>query len=393
MIAMKKNGILFFISLATLCSTNGFCQESVLNKGAITAPHYCDTLPFSIIKNKIVIEVGVNGQKRHFMLDTGAPTVISRSFYKEITSDSVTSNRNVTDANGKTNKLSLVNISSIKLDKSIFRNVPALLLDDTTLILKCLKIDGFIGSNLLRNSIIQFDAKTKRIIITDDLKNLQLGNTNAIDIVLDNQSNPFINILINRKNKETFLFDTGSDEFIALSDHLLSKQKKYNLSIIANGIGSSTMGAFGNGSFTNKTRIKLDEFQFCNSHFRNVISETTPSETSRIGERIFNYGITTIDYIGKKMYFHSYTTNEIDGYEKKWNLTPSFQNNTPVVGTVWSDTLGAKPGETIMAIDGHPLPSDPCEFFLSNPLEGKETAILTIRNKEGINRDILIQKR
>lgn len=389
---MTKYEHLFLLLLFIIgIDSNVFCQENVFNKGMLQRQNYLDTIDFTVVKNKIIIEAEVNGRKRRFMLDTGAPLVVSKSFYRETTSDTSLIKQSVTDANGKTHDMTLAIIDSVKVGKLNLREVPALLLDNNSLILKCLNIDGFIGSNVLRNSVVQFNTKTGKIIITDDVRKLGLQKQNASDITLDNQSNPEIKISIN-KHSVPFLFDSGSDEFIVLSNELLEEQKKNNLHIVAKGVGSSTMGAFGNGYFTTKARVKINNFSFCNVDFIDAICETTPSNISRIGEQILNYGIVTIDYHHRKMFFESFFGNRIQCHEKKWDLTPSFQNNTPVVGTVWSDKLAAEPGDIIMAIDGKKLPAEPCQFFLSTLLEGKEAAELTIKKKDESIKTMQIHK-
>jgi hypothetical protein len=67
-----------------------------------------------------------------------------------------------------------VSLKEIKIGNTTFAGIPTLVnLPDQ---LKCWHVDGIVGSNLLRNSIVVFDGQKHQIIITDQLDKLPFLN-------------------------------------------------------------------------------------------------------------------------------------------------------------------------------------------------------------------------
>src|SRR5690606_6751659 len=103
-----------------------------------------------------------------------------------------------------------------------FLNTLGLVLPESAMqIYGCHQIDGIIGSNMLRKSIIQFDSENKQIILTNNPENLELKNINYQKMTLTkNQSSPFIQVILKKGDKDASintLFDTGNNGFFDIT--------------------------------------------------------------------------------------------------------------------------------------------------------------------------------
>jgi hypothetical protein len=127
---------------------------------------------------------------------------------------------------------------------------------------------------------------------------------------------------------------------------------------------------------------------------RNIISETTIDGNSRIGARLLEYGILTIDYKNSKSYFEPYSQT-VHLPEESWDLSPTFINGKLVIGRIWSKELTKiSVGDEILSINEKDMTSiSECEFLLNSPLLDIKMATLKIRNAKGEIQTIKIQKR
>ena len=205
--------ILFF-------SLPNFAQNVNFNKGKVAKKNYYTKVAYTELKNKIIIPVKIQGQTYRFLFDTGAPNLISHSL-KDLIETKALQTIQVKDANDKRRPLNVVVIPLLDIGGVSFKNSPAIVNDTASnFLFDCLKIDGIIGSNLVRDAIVQIDSKKKQIILTDQVRKLGLEGLNYLDMALNsNQSSPYIWIRLKGEGKarEQVLLDTGAEGFYDLS--------------------------------------------------------------------------------------------------------------------------------------------------------------------------------
>ena len=221
---IKLNLSILFLLLSSLI----FAQKIGFNQGKIIQKNYYEEINFELVNNKIIIPVDINNKTYKFLLDTGAPNVISKSVSEEI---NIQNSKKiiVSDANNQMDQMEMVAIESIKLGDLSFENNVALVSDlDNHFVLKCFKIDGFIGSNLFRNSVVKISLKDKKIIITNHIKNLQTSAKPTKMVLVGEQKSPYVEINFSndkkRKVTEHVLMDTGMDGLYEMSLFFLKKK-------------------------------------------------------------------------------------------------------------------------------------------------------------------------
>lgn len=238
-------------------------------------------------------------------------------------------------------------------------------------VFKCFGIDGWIGSDLLLDYIVQIDPKEKIVRLTKDIHSIPLDKSKEEEMILiGNQGSPYIWIHFDENDKpfkDFVMVDTGMYGIYDLSldtyERLLKNNKIY---LLAKSEGASTISAFGLGESSEQLlfhypRIRVNDFTF-----KNYVNKVTLANNSRIGSKLLTYGTMTFDFINEKFYFEN-QEKEIDLNQKKPFFQPTYHNEKLIVGIVWDERLRDKIqfGDQILAVNGKDLTKiDFCDLVL-----------------------------
>jgi len=394
---MRKVTVLFLVFISHISAA-----QFSLNQGDVDRKDYFIPLPYENVAGKIIIPVTINAHVYRFLLDTGSPVVLSQELY-ELLKPSVIKRISLSDQSGKKDSSGLVMLEKIGLGDITFINTPAII-SDNPYIFSCLKIDGIVGSNLLRNSIVQFSSRAKTIIITNDNRKLTLNKKQSSPLLLDNlQSTPIIKILLQSsrtgKNvREEVVFDSGDDNFYVLAmKHFKAFQQYQVFDTVAQGFGANSYGFNGLANDTIDYRLAVKNIVVNGANFINARLNTTLDENSRIGSTIIDYGTVTLDYKNKLFYFDPFvTTSDLKAETADFNVSPGFENGKIVVGVIWDPALREKlkHGEEVVSINGILCNTiDPCDILTRNTPFVHETKLtLKVRHDNGNVSDVVIVK-
>lgn len=386
---------LFF--LAICCAGMAQEQPVTLNLGAHEPASYYEEIPYEVVNGKLVVTVTINGKPRKFIWDTGAPVMILGKLFKEL-EPPVINTIPVYDAFGKKDSMQVVSLERLTIGSVDFVHTAALLVAENKG-LECLEADGLIGSNLLRDAIVQINSVSKKIIITN-IDNKVATGKHGIDIFkTPAQSNPFIKIGLPSNVSLQLLFDTGDDGFLSISNKnydFIKKEKSKSLRIIAEGHGNNAYGIHGSEENTDKFRLMAEEIKLGKTSFKHVTAETMNDADSRIGAELLSYGIVTLDYKNAKFYFQPFDDKKkFDLQEKRWQIEPTADENKIMVGMTWGEAKDlAHAGEEITAIDGRATDAiDLCELFREGILpKDKDRVVLKIKDATGKEREVINKK-
>jgi hypothetical protein len=400
---MKKIILVLFLFVATLNAQNKY----ILNVGKIKEKKYHTTFDFENVKGKIIIDVTLDNKVRKFFLDTGAPTSISNKLNEEL-QYKVIDTLPIHDANGKKAPLQVIKIPQFSINGLTFVDTHALSISDMSFF-DCFNVEGIIGSNSLRNSVVDFDFKQKKITISSDFKLFEYGKIKGDKLFFkDFQSTPILNIkmeLGHLNYNEELIFDSGDDSFYKISTNNLNQlitlisEKKIPkelqninqtdlLGIIASSTGSFAISLFGNEAENKQYKFKIQDFVFGGTRFNNIIATTSYGSNSRIGSEILNYGRLTLDYKRKKYYFQeNENQNTVDVKHNFYGIYPTFVDNKFVVGVVWDEQIKGKVkvGEEIIKINNYDLSNlSKCEIFKMSldDYKNNDKITLTLLDKE-----------
>ncbi|MBN2165363.1 MAG: clan AA aspartic protease, partial [Marinilabiliaceae bacterium] len=357
--------------------------------------NYHVIIPFENVNDKIIIPVTIGNESYRFMLDTGAPCAISSNIAGKIGLKADTSVI-IADQSKKEKLYSFGCINKIEIAGISFDSVPIIIGNEFGSAFSCLNIDGIIGSNLLRNSIVQFSYQKGQIILTDQFKKLNIDSINISPMILsEDQSIPFIQFIYSpsikkfkKKMGSYAMFDSGSDDFISISFHNLEYSDSVGLApkVLAESFGSNTFGLHGAAKNSISYLLDLPIFSIGHSVFLNGTASTTIGNSSVIGTQLLKYGTVTIDYINKQFCFKPKTAEEsvIDVIRKRFPIDPGFNGDTLVVGQIWDDKLlkEIEVGDRILSInDINTENITPCDMISGNTFKNIEELTLRIETK------------
>ncbi|WP_299549607.1 retropepsin-like aspartic protease [Seonamhaeicola sp.] len=389
-------GIFFYLSLTSVCHA----QKSYFKTGKPSSKHYYTEITYEEVRGKIIIPVSIDGKVYRFLFDTGAPNLITSDLWKTIKSKK-TRSLSVTDINQKKQRMDLITIQKLSLGNISFKNTGALMFNGkNNLVIDCFKVDGFIGSNLLRKSIIQIKPKEKRLILTNDPKKLDLNEEHASPLILvGNQSSPYINIKLkgDHSGNENLLFDTGASGFYDLCKKNYKTLEEKNIAtVLSKGKGASSVGMFGVAEKSVQYRLKIPELTINNQIFTNVITTTGDDDNSRIGSDILKYGNVTLDFIKRKFYFTPFEANN-DLDEKLFGFSPTIIDKKLVVGFVWDEALKdhIQFGDEIIEINSiNYQDKEICDFITKRSIfKQNNTLNVVIKRQNGEKKTLTIQRK
>lgn len=393
---IRLNISILFLFVSSLL----FSQKIAFDQGKINQKNYYEEINFELVNDKIMLPVVINNKTFTFLLDTGAPNVISKTVLAEINVEN-SKKINVSDANNQSDEMEMVAIKSMKLGNLTFDNTTALVSDlDNHFILKCFKMDGFIGSNLLRNSVIKISLKDKKIIITDDIKNLQTKSKPSKLKLFGEQKSPYVKINFSKDGKkdvtEEVLIDTGMDGFYEMSNRAFGILSKENVwEELSRSTGSSSIGLFGTAPLKEQVLLKAPYFEINNTTFENLIINTTDDNNSRLGLDLLKHGDIIIDFKEKKFYFEAIENIILDKKPPIYSAT--IIDNKYSVGFVWDVTLRDKMnyGDEIIRVDSFVLEEmDFCDIVkIKNFRKGNQSYEIEVKSKDKTtNNTVLIQQ-
>jgi predicted aspartyl protease len=368
------------------------------NQGKINDKEYYEVIPYETEIGKIILPVTINNKTYRFLLDTGAPNLFSTELLKEINVAEGAS-INVNDANNQDQKMKFAVVPQLKIGNLVFENQAGLIYNfEEHNLLSCYKIDGFIGSNLLRNSIIKMNGANKTIIITNKIKSLNIDKKPVKMKLVGNQKSPYVELKFVGKNNEKasdmVLVDTGMDGLYDMSKRaytIFENSKIFEALYTATGIGDS--GLFGAGDSSEQKLLEIENANLNQQIINNIMVSTTLDDNSRIGLDFLKYGDITLDFLNKKFYFESPKT--IDVKEKTPKFFTSVQNDKVVIGIVWDEKLKLlmNTGDEVISADQIDITNiSLCDFLrLKKEWKNKESYILKLKNKEGQISEITIE--
>ncbi|MCK0159448.1 aspartyl protease family protein [Allomuricauda sp. F6463D] len=390
---MKHNKLLFLLIVLTLLTS---CASSKINKtlkqGNIVQEDFKTTIPFEYRKGLIILKVTIENETYDFILDTGASNVLSKELAEKLNVKSLGS-ENVTDIHKTSQLLNYTKIDDIEIGGINFQNTIAAISDFNSGELACLNADGFIGSNLMRFAVWDFDFENQIITITDDEQKLNIP-ADAIEskmFIGTAASQPSIISYINGDKALNNMIDLGNNSTPHLSYLDFLKQKKSNkITKYISGSGYSGIGMYGKGEKKNELAAKVDEIKIGDHIIKNKVMRIKDGKTN-LGILFFkNYRlILNWEERNVKMVLQEGTSNNTE--LNHFGFNPNFNENKVFVDFIYNDTEVAKLlqfGDQILQINNIDYSNitneNKCDFFNNGliPKETDEIMIKVLRNGE-----------
>ncbi len=203
---------LFFFSSAIL---SGCSYYSQLKKGSFKYSGGQQELDLDYHKRLLFVEVMINGKKKRFILDSGAPNVIDKSLQDEFDFKRMGS-IGVNDVGGRSNKMDYVKIPELKMGMITVKNTVAIVGDFSHF--TCYGIDGIVGTNIMSHFDWKLDYENEKAYLYSepiDPESLE-GFEGPISMQPNQQFSPYIPMAVHDQESSRTLIDLGSAGAVSL---------------------------------------------------------------------------------------------------------------------------------------------------------------------------------
>lgn len=387
------------ISTVFLTGCSALKTVSILKKGEVKQKAFKVEIPFEFRLGLIVLKVSINGNEYDFLLDTGAPNVISTELAHTLNLDNKTSHK-VGDSQGKDSELGFASIESINIGGINFLNTGAAISDlKKTKEIACLKVDGLLGANLMKNAIWKFDYENKLITITSSIDSLKLdAKAQKLPFSTKITGTPVFDVKLNDEIEKGITIDLGSNGDISLSNTAFDKLTKNNPSILqTSSFGNSTAGLYGYGDVDTTHYAIVPKISFGEVTLENTLVDFSKNSARTIGTKFFkNYEViinwfdTEISLIEREKYNRS----ELSSF----GFSVRNNNDTLIVVTIFNNSsafnAGLKINDVILSIDdkeyGKIEPEEWCEIVENGIFDEQQnqTTITILRDNQTLKFDL-----
>lgn len=343
-------------------------------------------LPCRIEYGKYIVEVGTPAGPRRFVFDTGATrTTISESLYRELGLVAA-GHAEVGDFEGYRDRLVLTRIPFLQLGETRFDDWPVDVLPDSSYVW-CLGVDGIVGSDLLRRSVVRISAADSLISLASDYRQfVDLDRRKAVRFQRV-AGRPFVHLRTDGNGQRMdfyALFDTGSSG-------LFDCRYRECTELIDRGILRKvrrTSGHAGRLGWTNRSSVReavrgtIPRLEIAGTALPEIPVCETYGSHNKIGCSLLHYGTIVIDYPGRRFWLlpHAAIPDAPDVPQR--NVAVAIEGGRPVVGQVWDDALDGivAPGDRIVRIGTLDVTQvDPCAF-IRGEIRGDKPEITVERN-------------
>ena len=263
---MRKIAYLIILLIVSSCAVSK--AEKYLKEGETVQKSFKETIPFEIKNGFIILKAKINHKSYNFILDTGASNVISKELATEL-NIKIIGSESIYDIYNVAQKTDYTRIDNIQIGNLDFSKTIAAISDFNSVpTWASMKIDGFIGSNLMQHAIWDFDFIKKTITITDNETKLNLPEELIENkLFIGYAGIPSIATKINGKKVWNFTVDFGFNGGISIPFSEFEKQKENGkISDYKNSKNQGVIGVYGKQSKTRESYIgTINEIEFGNS--------------------------------------------------------------------------------------------------------------------------------
>ena len=372
--------------LLLLTSCSSLKTFKLMKSGEVEQEEFKVNIPFEYNLGMIILKVNISGEEYDFLLDTGAPNVISKELAQKYGLSNIFE-RKFGDSQGQTSDLGMIKLDEISIGGINFLNTGAAIADlKQSKELGCLKIDGLIGSNLMRKAVWKFDYENQIITISNSVESLKISESSEkIPFFTYITGTPIIDITLNDVKEKNVIVDLGSNGDISLSKKTFDKLVDTDPNISRTvSFGSSSSGLYGVGATDSIQHALISNISFGDVALKNTVVEFTNESASTIGTNYFKNYDLIINWFDKEIIVtkkKEYDNSSLISYGFSFNN----KNNRLIVGGTYTnssaDHAGLKINDIILKIDTKKygvLTADQWCNIIENGLFNEEKSTITV---------------
>lgn len=351
------------------------------NSGTATLPNPVEALPFTYQNDLPLVEVTIGGKKYIYLFDTGAPTIISPSIYKELGLKSV-SEAEVNDSQNTVQKQIFTKIPEIKIGNVTFHNIGAIVMDFTQPEFTCLKIEGIIGSNQMAHLYWKINYVEETILVSKNIKLLsQKEFPVKIPFKATKQKTPHISTQFLDK-KVNLTFDTGFNGYFKINNSLVNVESNITKENYITTVGSNSVSMYGAAKIEQEYLFMMNNLTLGEENFKNQIFDT--GRSNLLGNKFLKNYEFILDWKKDQVYLKPLIKEEEKF--KSFGFGYHFTKNKAVVALIFKDkNVQLELDDEILEINGLSLENldenAACDYYL-NKIE-KDLSKIIVKIKRG----------
>jgi len=345
------------------------------------------------------VQLKKGGKCYRFLVDTGAPTAVSAAVAKELQLDT-TFTQKVNALDRSRPDIAFVRLDSLITNHTTFTNQTAFIWDiEHTSILKCMSIDGIIGSNTLNAAQVVLDWENEYMLFAKKEKLLGLPSTSFTTAIKyrGKQKAPY---LTSSKPATHFLMDTGFNGYFNFTkDQKATVDAIPYVRLSETWVGIDAEGAFGFMESDTSWYYDMDEFILANYAIDSVTIEVTNGKIPKLGNKFFKNYRVHLNPQKKRLTLHPNIEQE-HSYKKRLGLSILPMDSAFKIGLVQLNgqayDKGVTVGQIVTQINDLKLISgeSSCEvlFQMKQMLKSETEFDLLILHEDGTEQSIHLSK-
>jgi predicted aspartyl protease len=335
--------ILFIVLILLLSGCSLTKVGQILKSGTVKPKAFKTEIPFEYRLGIIVIKVKINGTDYNFMLDTGAPNVISKELAALLQLESKKTSK-ATDSGKNKSEVGFVIVDEITIGDLRFLKTGAAVTNiSASKEISCMEIDGIIGSNLMRKAIWQIDYANKKITITNSMDSLHLkDNLEKITFYPKPSGTPVVGINVNGVSEDVII-DTGSNGDIDLSKKTFKKIIGGNPTIPnVVKVGVSSAGLFGQAKPDSSHSAVVNRMAFGDVILEHQIADFG-NVTPKIGTAFLKNYDVVLNWFDKEILLEK--KSDYDNFTiNSFGFSYLLKDNKLIVGSIYKGATAEKKG-------------------------------------------------
>lgn len=342
---VKKTILMAVWPLILLAGCSTIKTGLQLKGGSVEQKSFTVTLPFEYRLGLVIVKVNLGGETYDFLLDTGAPCIISPEISKKLQAGKANFVKS-SDSQGNKSKMGFVVLDEISIAGLRFRNICAGVESlNSSKTLACLHADGIVGSNLMRKAYWKIDYQNQVITISDRRDNLQIpADALSVSFTPNIAGIPLTRMQINGIEEKGVEFDTGFGGEFALNTETYTKLAPgLSAASVHKSYGSQAVGIYGMGKPDTVFNVLINHLSFGEVKVDSAAVDFSTDGSKLIGTKFFkNYDVVfdwskkVVLMAEKKKYSHPDPRN--------YGLTVINRNDSLVVSSIFINSAAQKAG-------------------------------------------------
>lgn len=396
--------IIFIISISILFSTCSSVKTlKIINNGKVADKTYNYEIPFEIVLGEILIQVKINGKNYRFLFDTGALNIISKEVADDLMLETKT-RIEINDVNNNTDSLDITTIPKLSINNHMFLNQGFGIYDfKKSKEISCIEIDGIIGANLVRKSVVKVNMKAQKLYISNSRESLNVPmELKGVPFRINAASSPKIDLQINGTWVKDITLDYGSNSGIDLgltsfNIDSLSRGRKHVRSV-----GSNNVGLMGDGYDTTYMFV-AEKTNIGTLSVEDELISVRKSGISTVGTKFLQNYAVTIDWNDKLIYFDELPKEEAASASKleSFGISGRLKDDkfviTEIIEKSSADIYGLQLGDQLLIVGEknftNPTMDDYCNVIKNGLFpENKKQVRVTYKRDEYVNNVNLLKQ-